>query len=109
MAPQERNLIMLPGFQVPGTRGRALLDGATTLKMFGGYVPVRAEVVEVKEFSAHADSNDLIAWLKSAPVEPQTCYVVHGELAAANALSHRLHTELGWCAVVPQHAERVLI
>jgi metallo-beta-lactamase family protein len=109
MAPQERNLIMLPGYQVPGTRGRALLDGAATLKMFGGYVPVRAEVVGVKEFSAHADSNDLLAWLKTAPIAPQTCYVVHGELTAANALSRRIQDELGWCAVVPQHAERVLI
>ncbi|WP_239124126.1 MBL fold metallo-hydrolase RNA specificity domain-containing protein [Rhizocola hellebori] len=50
-----------------------------------------------------------MSWLKSAPQAPQTCYVVHGELEAANALSHRIHAELGWCAVVPQHAERVLI
>lgn len=109
LAPEARNLILLPGFQVPGTRGRALLDGATSLKMFGGYVPVRAEVVGVSEFSAHADSNDLIAWLKTAPVPPRSCYVVHGEPNAANALAHRVHSELGWCAAVPQHAERVLI
>ena len=43
-APDPRNLIVLPGFQVPGTRGRALLDGATALKIYGRYIPVRAEV-----------------------------------------------------------------
>lgn len=109
MAPDERNLILLPGYQVRGTRGRSLLDGATSLKMYGGYVPVRAEVVGIETFSAHADADDLMAWLRTAPTPPQTCYVVHGEPEASRALAHRIHTELGWCAVVPQHAERVLI
>ncbi|WP_020524795.1 MBL fold metallo-hydrolase RNA specificity domain-containing protein [Catelliglobosispora koreensis] len=109
MAPNPRHLILLPGYQVPGTRGRALLDGAQALKMFGGYVPVRAEVVGFNEFSAHADADGLMAWLRTAPREPQTCYVVHGEQAASETLSHRIHSELGWCAVVPRHAERVLI
>lgn len=67
LAPQPRNLILLPGFQVPGTRGRALLDGATALKMFGGYVPVRAEVVGVDELSAHVDADGMLDWLRSAP------------------------------------------
>lgn len=109
MAPDPRHLILLPGYQVPGTRGRALLDGAQSLKMYGGYVPVRAEVLGFHEFSAHADADGLIAWLRTAPRAPKTCYVVHGEPAAADALAHRIHHDLGWCAAVPQQAERVLI
>jgi len=109
MAPDPRHLIMLPGYQMPGTRGRSLLDGATSLKMFGGYIPVRAEVVGITEFSAHADSNDLIDWLWTAPTPPRTCFVVHGEPGASKALAHRIHQQLGWCAAVPRHAERVLI
>ncbi len=109
MAPDPRHLILLPGYQVPGTRGRSLVDGATSLKMFGGYVPVRAEVVGITEFSAHADSNDLLAWLRTAPKPPRACYVVHGEPEAGKALAHRIHTELDWCAAVPAYAERVLI
>jgi len=50
---------------------------------------------------------DVQLW--TAPRPPQTCYVVHGEPKASNALAHRIHTELGWCATVPRHAERVLI
>jgi metallo-beta-lactamase family protein len=102
-------LILLPGFQVPGTRGRALLDGARTLKMFGGYVPVRAEVVGDDEFSAHVDADGMLDWLRTAPRPPETCYVVHGEPGAAAALAQRIDDELGWCAVRPRHAERVLL
>lgn len=109
LAPQPRNLILLPGFQVAGTRGRALLDGATTLKIFGQYVPVRAEVVGVDDLSAHADADGVLAWLRTAPEPPRACYVVHGEPVPAAALAARISTELGWCAVVPQHAERVLL
>lgn len=106
---QPRNLVLLPGFQVAGTRGRSLLDGATALKMYGRYVPVRAEVVGVDELSAHADSDELLAWLRSAPTPPRACYVVHGEPRPAAALARRIDTELGWCAVAPRPDEQVLL
>jgi metallo-beta-lactamase family protein len=109
LAPDPRNLILLPGFQVAGTRGRALLDGARTLKMYGGYVPVRAEVVGVGDLSAHADADGLLAWLKTAPTPPRTCYVAHGEPPASAELAARIDRELGWCAVTPRDAERVLV
>jgi metallo-beta-lactamase family protein len=109
LAPQARNLILLPGFQVAGTRGRALLDGARSLKMFGGYVAVRAEVMGFEEFSAHTDADGMLNWLCSAPRPPKTCYVVHGESGPAATLAHRIDSELGWCAVVPRYAERVLL
>jgi metallo-beta-lactamase family protein len=109
MAPDGRHLVLLPGYQVQGTRGRALLEGAASLKMFGGYVPVRAEVIGFSDFSAHADADGVLAWLRTAPRAPQTCYAVHGEKAASQALARRIHNELGWCAAVPQHGERVLI
>lgn len=109
LAPEPRNLILLPGFQVAGTRGRALLDGARALKMFGGYVPVRAEVIGLADMSAHADADGVIAWLKSAVTPPRTCYVVHGEPVASAALARRVDRELGWCAVAPHELERVLV
>ena len=108
LAPDPRNLLLLPGFQVPGTRGHALIHGAQSLKMFGGYVPVRAEVVTLEGFSAHADADNLVAWLASGP-QPQTCYVVHGDETPAQVLAARITKELGWCAVVPRYDERVLI
>ena len=59
--------------------------------------------------SAHADADGLLAWLKTAPAPPRTCYVVHGEPPASAALADRIDRELGWCAVQPRDAERVLV
>lgn len=109
LAGDPANLILLPGFQVRGTRGRALADGARTVKIFGRYVPVRAEVAVADELSAHADADDLLAWLRTAPRAPQVCYVVHGEPSASAALAARITAELGWPAVLPRHGERVLV
>ncbi len=109
LAPNPRNLILLPGFQAAGTRGRALADGVRSLNMYGGYVPVRAEVVSLPEFSAHADAGDVLAWLRTAPRTPATCYIVHGEPHAAASLAERVDAELGWCAAVARPEERVVI
>ena len=109
LLPGLENLILLPGFQVAGTRGRDLLDGATSLKMYGRYVPVRAQIVGVDEFSAHADARGVVDWLRTASVPPGTCYVVHGELDASQALARDIERDLGCCAVVPRPGERVLL
>jgi metallo-beta-lactamase family protein len=107
LLPQAKNTVIFPGFQVPGTRGRQLLDGAQSVKIHGRYVPVRARVVDLPEFSAHADADELIGWLAGAPEAPETVYVVHGEDDARGALAERITTDLGWTAVTPHHLERV--
>ena len=104
-----RNSVVLTGYQAEGTRGRQLLEGARHLKMYGRYVPVRAEVVQVPDFSVHADADELVAWVSSAEKPPHTVYVVHGEPHAGAALARRLEAELGLCAIVPREGERVLV
>jgi metallo-beta-lactamase family protein len=105
--PDPRNCVVLTGFRAAGTRGRQLAEGARTMKVHGTYVPVRAEVVEVPEFSTHADADEIIGWLAGAPRPPRVVYVVHGEPDAATALAGRIQDGLDWCAVVPRHGERV--
>jgi metallo-beta-lactamase family protein len=107
LLPDPRNAVVLVGYQAVGTRGRALLDGARELKMYGHYVPVRAEVVGVEGFSVHADADDLLAWLTSAATEPEVVYLVHGEHRAAQTLADRIHHDLGWLAVVAGDGEIV--
>jgi len=107
--PDPRNLILLPGYQVPGTRGARLLAGATAIKAYGQYVPVRAQVVGLGEFSAHADADGILSWLGHAGTAPDTCFVVHGEPEAAGTLARRIHGELGWCAVTPREDERIRV
>lgn len=105
--PDRRNTVVLTGYQAEGTRGRQLADGARHVKMHGRYVPVRAEVVVIQDFSVHADAGELVAWLSGMPQEPRAVYVVHGERPASEALARRIEDELGWCAVVPRLGERV--
>ncbi|WP_332642224.1 MBL fold metallo-hydrolase [Aeromicrobium sp.] len=104
--PNARNSVILTGFQVPGTRGRALADGAKQIKIHGRYVPVLAEVQMTNAYSAHADAEQMVQWL-SGMKPPETAYVVHGEEDAARALAARLTDDLGWNAVVPRYLERV--
>jgi len=100
MAPDHRNSIILVGYQAAGTRGQQLLSGAKALKMYGKVVPVNAEVVQIEEFSVHADASELIEWLKGA--HPKQVFIVHGEEASAKEFAHRVHTELGWKTTLPQ-------
>ena len=78
-----------PASRCAGTRGRQLLDGARHVKIHGRYVPVRAEVVSLDGFSAHADAGELVAWLGRPAARRGPAYVVHGEPDAAAALADR--------------------
>ncbi len=105
----ERNAVILVGYQAEGTRGRRLLEGEPTIKMLGRYIAVRAQIVNVAGFSVHSDQPETLAWLKTAPRAPEVCYVVHGDPAAARALRDAIARELRWNAVVPRHLEQVRI
>lgn len=101
----ERNLVLLAGFQAPGTRGGALANGARTLRMHGEEFPVRAEVRQLHSASSHADAKEMLAWMKNLPAPPRQTFITHGEPSASDALRHRIERELGWPARVPEHLQ----
>jgi metallo-beta-lactamase family protein len=105
--PHPENAIVFAGFQAGGTRGAAMVEGAEEVKIHGSYVPIRAEVVALGNLSAHADCEELMAWLKAFEKPPRRTFVTHGEPAAADALRLRIQDELGWDAHVPEHLEKV--
>jgi metallo-beta-lactamase family protein len=107
LLPDRLNTVMLVGYQAPGTRGRALADGAREVKMLGRYVPARAEVVDLGAFSVHADQGELTAWLDSAEVEPEVVYLVHGEPDSSAELADHLTAGRNRHVVVPGLGERV--
>ncbi len=109
LLPDARSTVVLVGFQAAGTRGRLLADGPSQVKMLGSYVSVRAEVLNLRSFSVHADHDELLAWVGAARPAPQTVYLAHGEKPGANALRDAIESQLGWQAVVPRHLERVRI
>jgi metallo-beta-lactamase family protein len=85
------------------------MEGASSVKIHGEHVPVRAEVRNLSMLSAHADADEVMGWLKGFARSPHMVFVTHGEPAAADALRRRIEEELGWSARVPEHGERVLL
>ena len=100
-AGDPRNTILLSGYQAAGTRGAALAAGAGEIKIHGAFWPVRAEVAQISGLSAHADYEELIAWLKPLRRPPSRVFVTHGEPAAAAAFGEHLQRAFGWRAELP--------
>ena len=104
-----RNCVILGGFQAEGTRGRALQEGAKTLSLFGQPVPVRAEIVEMGQFSAHAGKSELLRWLGGLQATPKQVYLTHGEPAAAQSLQQAITEKFKWKAAVARYLDTVQI
>jgi metallo-beta-lactamase family protein len=107
LLPDHRNTVLLVGFQSPGTRGRLLADGASSVKMLGRYVQVRAEVADLGAFSVHADQGELLDWLGSAARPPDAVHLVHGEPDALDVLHGRIQRWRHWSPHVARDGERV--
>jgi len=105
--PDSRNAIVLAGYQAGGTRGALLAAGAKSVRMFGREVPINAEILTLQSFSSHADSNELIAWMRMAQKPPGMTYITHGEPDAADILRGRVKRELGWLCRVPEQLDQV--
>lgn len=106
-AAQDQHTILLTGFQAGGTRGDRLQRGERELKIFGQQVLVRAQVQTLDNLSAHADADELLAWLRTAPRLPGRILLNHGEPSASDALRLRIEAELGVACMVPMHGEAV--
>ncbi len=104
--PDSKNTLMLSGFQVPGTTGRNLADGARQLKIHGEWVQIRAEIVDLRSFSAHADANEIMRWVSGFETPPARTFVVHGEPSSSVALRDRIQRDLGWSCLVSQMGEQ---
>ena len=104
-AGEPRNLILFAGFQASGTRGAALVTGTPSIRIHGEEVPVRAEVGQLTASSAHADADELLAWMRQLTVPPRQTFVTHGEAHASDVLRYRIQRELGWNVTVPEHRD----
>jgi metallo-beta-lactamase family protein len=106
--PDQRNTVLLVGFQAEGTRGRQLRDGAKSVKIHGQHIPVAARIEQIESMSAHADSKEILRWLGGFTKPPRRTFLVHGELSAMQALSSSI-SELGWTTHMPNHLEVVTL
>ena len=105
--PDPKNLVLFIGFQAPGTRGAIIKNGAPEVKIFGDFVPIRAQVAALEQFSDHADTPELLKWMHTFTNQPGVTYLVHGEPAAASQLRDAITKELGWNVQVAAYLEKV--
>jgi len=107
LAGNRRNTIVFAGYQAEGTRGAAIVSGASSVRIHGSEVSIGAQVEILEQFSAHADSDAVLAWLSGLSKKPKGVFVVHGERSASEVLRARIHEELGLTATVPDYLDEV--
>jgi metallo-beta-lactamase family protein len=104
--PDERNTVIFVGFQALGTRGRRLVDGESEIKIFGGMVPVRAQIERLENLSAHADYREILRWLGGFKRAPEKVFLVHGEPEASESLRSKIMEKFGWTVEIPDYLQR---
>lgn len=103
---RNRDTLMFVGYQAEETRGRKILDGDPTIKIFGDELMVNCHIVKLNGLSAHADRSELMRWLGNLKEPPKKVFVVHGEETSSFALKESIKNELGWKnVIVPEYLE----
>jgi metallo-beta-lactamase family protein len=111
MIDESNTTILLVGYQAEGTRGRQLLDGVHEIRFFGKYYPVKANIKNIENLSAHADQLDLLNWVNKIKNIPEKVYLVHGEPSALDAFRVKISDTYNWNVAIPKlnDVDRVLI
>ncbi len=101
-----KNTILFAGYQAPGTRGARLVSGAREIKIHGENYPVKAEIVDLDNMSAHADYEEILTWLGNFRKPPKKTFIVHGDVESAESLQEKIMTRLGWETNIPEYLQR---
>ncbi len=99
--------ILFVGYQANGTLGRSILNGDAEVRILGQMLPVKARIVQVHGFSAHADREEILSWLRHITTPPRKVFLVHGEKEAAQSFRAFLTERTGWTVVVPRYQDVV--
>jgi metallo-beta-lactamase family protein len=101
--------ILFVGYQATGTLGRLIVDGVKKVRILGKYYNVKAHIVQIQGFSAHADREQLLEWLLKLRNPPKRVFVVHGETESAKSFAELVTNKTGWPAIVPDYKEEVIL
>lgn len=101
----ENDTVLFAGYQAEGTRGRDILDGKPTVRIFGIDVQINCAVKEVNGLSAHADQKELMKWISGFESSPKMTFITHGEEAAAKTLLEKIKMTYNWNCFVPEYME----
>lgn len=97
--------ILFIGYQASGTLGRQILDGEKQVRILGNNYPVRARIEKIDGFSAHADKQNLLEWLKNIKTPPRRVFVVHGEPQTSESFADYIRNNTGWKVCVPKYLQ----
>lgn len=103
--PRENDTLLFVGYQSEGTRGRKILDGEPTTKIFGEEIEIKCNIVHIDGLSAHADRKELFKWLNNFKTAPKQTFIVHGEIETMGIFAQNIRTTLGWNVTVPDYME----
>ena len=106
---RRQSTIMFVGYQAVGTLGRQIVEGQKEVRILGQTYPVRAKVVQIEGFSAHADREELLRWLGTLQKPPRQLFVVHGEAASAQSFAAYVREKTGWDVVVPTFRQEAIL
>jgi metallo-beta-lactamase family protein len=100
-----RSTILLAGYQAEGTRGDRLARGEKEIKIHGQMRPVKAEIIQLDNMSAHADFGEILSWLGHFTSPPRKTFVTHGSPSSAQGLKKRIEDTFGWEVSVPAYLQ----
>jgi metallo-beta-lactamase family protein len=106
---RRNNTIMFVGYQAVGTLGRSIVDGIKKVRILGEKRNINAKIVRIHGFSAHADRNELLDWLKEMESPPRGVFVIHGETKSAHSFGKYTREQTGWNVTVPQYQDQVVL
>ena len=96
---------MFVGYQANGTLGRRIVNGEKQVRILGQEHHVKARIVQVNGFSAHADRDELLQWLNGLKKPPRKIFVVHGESESAQHFADYVNKKTGWKVSVPSYQD----
>lgn len=101
--------IVFTGYQAVGTLGRLILDGVSPVRIFGQQYRVKARIIQIQGFSAHADQNELLRWLSGLEKPPRHVFVTHGEAESAASFAAIVRQRMGWQVSTPEYGQEVTL
>jgi metallo-beta-lactamase family protein len=112
-AADERNTILIVGFQAEHTLGRRIVEKRPEIRVFGEEIPLRARVEVLNGYSAHADRVELRQWIHrvrdgGTPGQLKRVCLVHGEPEAQDAFGATLQSD-GFVVTIPSRGDRVTV
>jgi metallo-beta-lactamase family protein len=96
-----KNTLLFVGFQAEGSLGRRILDGAEKVTFLGEEVEVKCQKIQIESYSAHADQEQILKWIKPIRLNLKKIFIVQGEENAMNVLAQKIRDEMAIETIIP--------